>query len=81
VLRRGGSESDGRFLGGSGTAAKGRQHNRVVTCDPIVGFLFALVVIYFVFFLNRFLLFITKFLVELGVDLSFLEAKRHSEQD
>jgi len=27
------------------------------------------------------LLFKTKFLVELGVDLSFLEAKRHSEQD
>jgi hypothetical protein len=36
---------------------------------------------YLFFFKNSFLLFITKFLVELGFVVSFLEPKRHSEQD
>src|SRR4030042_7072736 len=50
------------------------------------GFLFALIVVSFVFFLlllllkSGLLLFKSKFLVELGVDLSLLEAKRHSGQ-
>jgi len=65
------------------------------TCDPTVGSrpnFYSLWLLFILFPKNRFLLaavlystvqllFKTKFLVELGVDLSFLEAKRHSEQD